>query len=585
MHLYKVRLGLTLSSHAQNNTDANDDKPSECSSPQESFRRRTLGVLTPQEELEAIWYDNPTSAPFPDVHYSCGYFGMLKLHIPSKALDPIKSPIVVWGDFHGVRIFESLDDILRVPSSHVVASIPNAASSSSSSSSSTHSKSTRDASNKMERQPSFVTVAGNVDGGPVLAALSSPPSLQNDYLEEPPCLFLGFASGMVMSISVRTKSSPSGCHEYEQISTVTPHTDEVTALAFVPKSPSQDTMLASAGADGKVFLYTHSFHPQHKYALANPILAFQNRVTIFSLAATSVSLDYDSSHVVLSIGDQEGNIGLWERRKRLSVWKEPPTSAPITSQSLGEDQIAWNDIYYFEHVQTCVASTQRIRSGLILTKMEFYHDTVLVTGSNFGDVCVWDLNNISRDSGFSDDVSWLTIRHRTNSAHNGTVEAVEVCGNIALTSGGNDGAIKGWDLSKGTLLGIVSCHPGRALPDVRDQTMLKSSVVGSLFHNESIVSICRDGTLHTWDYNSVCYNSKSVVRPTEWNCDRCTLSNDPKEAKCCICVAVRKRIACGFELKDPSLPDVEMDPHRKRVTGNQIDLSTKRITLNQHHSQ
>eukprot|EP00978_Attheya_sp_CCMP212_P015067 scaffold38725_cov52-Attheya_sp.AAC.1 len=216
--------------------------------------------------------------------------------------------------------------------------------------------------------------------------------------------------------------------------------------------------------------------------------------------------------------------------------------------------------------------------------MEFYHDTVLVTGSNFGDVCVWDLN-ISRDSGFSDSMSRLTIRHRTNSAHNGTVEAVEVCGNIALTSGGNDGAIKGWDLSKGTLLGIVSCHPGRALPDVRDQTMLKSSVVGSLFHNESIVSICRDGTLHTWDYNSVCYNSKSVVKPTEWNCDRCTLLNYPKEAKCCICGAVRKKIACGFELKDPSLPDLEMDPHRKRVFDNQIDLSAKRITLNQHHSQ
>eukprot|EP00978_Attheya_sp_CCMP212_P011306 scaffold27859_cov55-Attheya_sp.AAC.8 len=639
VHLYKLRRGLILSSRKNNESKsrtkmcslvqlfAHEKKDANAtndimrttgfsSSPAQSrIRRATLGVLTPREESEAILYDNPASAPYTNVQYCCGYFGMMPFHCTGSSITIQKTPIVVWGDFPGVRIFDALQDVLYAPSP--VAHNPNDIGLEPSSKIATTSRDGTSSSSEGER-PVFTSVmAANDGGGPVLAVLACPPPKNSggSLLEGMPCLFLGFASGMVMSICARISPSSdddsggSSC-EYTKISAVTPHTDEVTVLAFVPYSGTttdleMTMMLVSAGVDGKVFLYPYALLSRQNYALDNPVLVIEHKLGIFSIAATRVSLgDNDASPavVVVCTGDQHGNITLWEKQTQCNVRGEPicsHASSSVTSLDGDQNQqpqVIWNESDYFVQAQAYAASTH---SGSMVTRMAFAHGTVLITGSNFGDVRFWDLQMMVREEEDSSHrVPRLTLRHGICSAHDGTVEVVEVCGNVALTSGGNDGMIKGWDLSKGTMMGAIPCHVGKPLHslllDTQDRAkrgkkkMLKSSVVGAIFQNESLVCICRDGTLHTWDYSSIGHvndtREKEVpVQKAKWNCHRCTFLNEPNKRKCRTCGSGRKRTARELEQhKHGSKPSAISLPLKQDLASTINNLSDSNVFVSNH---
>ena len=71
--------------------------------------RDTIGVLPEHDEGVAIYYDNPSRVPDIDANYCNGYFGMCALQLPPppNAGPDWRPPIVVRGDFDGIRILRS----------------------------------------------------------------------------------------------------------------------------------------------------------------------------------------------------------------------------------------------------------------------------------------------------------------------------------------------------------------------------------------------------------------------------------------------------------------------------------------------
>ena len=147
--------------------------------------------------------------------------------------------------------------------------------------------------------------------------------------------------------------------------------------------------------------------------------------------------------------------------------------------------------------------------------MSFVHNNLLITGNNFGDLRVWELKMSSNE------LPDLNLRFSIPSAHVGTVECMHVFGNTLCTTGGNDGLFKGWDITTGDILGSVGCHTGTLSiinsmsgettyqPSKRNrswtQDEMKSAVIGMYFVPtlQNLATICRDGTIHSWDYGKV----------------------------------------------------------------------------------
>ena len=61
----------------------------------------------------------------------------------------------------------------------------------------------------------------------------------------------------------------------------------------------------------------------------------------------------------------------------------------------------------------------------------------------------------------SEPIPNVVLRFNIPAAHGGTIEAINIFGNVLLTSGGNDGFIRGWDINCGDLLGSVLFHEGK----------------------------------------------------------------------------------------------------------------------------
>eukprot|EP00581_Thalassiosira_minuscula_P015198 CAMPEP_0183714366 /NCGR_PEP_ID=MMETSP0737-20130205/8898_1 /TAXON_ID=385413 /ORGANISM="Thalassiosira miniscula, Strain CCMP1093" /LENGTH=926 /DNA_ID=CAMNT_0025943275 /DNA_START=152 /DNA_END=2932 /DNA_ORIENTATION=+ len=420
--------------------------------------RDTIGVLPHNDERDAIYYDNPECAN--EAGGDCnGYFGMEILHLPPppNARPGWEPPIIIRGDFNGVRIFNSVlgslfhDDSARVDGE--------------------------------ERLNQSVAIGNDVGGGQVLSLIqfdTKSASLLKDSGEGyRPCCFIGYASGRVAAVAATLTEEGDG-YTFSISGTHHAHESEVTDLTYVNcgSSPEEELpVLFSACCAGKVYFYPNALNPAQNFSMEQSVLAFSNfyDCPIFSMASTVIH-SQGQSLSLLCTGDRDGNIRLWLK-----------PDDDLLGMCTRRDQ------QKFRHIKMFNSSTQRGTGYHLVTKAMFVNTNLLITGTNNGDVRFWQLQ--CTDDPDKGPLPNLTLRYDMMGIHNGAVELLMNVGDILLSSGGNEGTIVGWDISTGLRLGSIRCHPGRALDGVSGNVC--SCVVDLLMSGKdgSLISLCRDGSL------------------------------------------------------------------------------------------
>ena len=157
----------------------------------------TMSVLTPKQERQAFIYDNGSV----NSNLSIGYFGMKELWD--------QGPLCVWGDFYGVRLFPSLNSLMRK--------------------------------GRNMKEDQAVTVA---DDEPIILTVTA----------HGHAFFLACASGNVHAARATMQQEPKGTYSYDLLDTATAHTNEVTSLSVLASPPR----LISASCDGTVWMYPDS---------------------------------------------------------------------------------------------------------------------------------------------------------------------------------------------------------------------------------------------------------------------------------------------------------------------------------------
>jgi hypothetical protein len=246
--------------------------------------RDTIGVLPEHDEGEAIYYDNPSRVTDIDAAYCNGYFGMCALRLPQPPNAGInwRPPIVVRGDFDGIRILGSTMSMFQC---------------------------------RRRQEPPIggggdegddgrggggggdVCVVGDDDGGGQVLSLihcdpssmrAASPSAGDGRRNPPPCCFIGYASGRVAAVTA-TLTPESDGYAFAISGTHHAHESEVTDLTFVDcgMSPRDGgaPVLFSACCAGKVYFYPHAYDPDENFSMERSVLAFSNfyNCPIFSM--------------------------------------------------------------------------------------------------------------------------------------------------------------------------------------------------------------------------------------------------------------------------------------------------------------
>lgn len=430
--------------------------------------RGTVGVLPAQDEAEAVYYDNPEHIPDPDRAHCNGYFGMEVLHLPRppSAGPDWQQPVVVRGDFNGIKIFISGSSALFCQNG-----------------------SEDETSGGSQRtNGESVTLGGNEEGGQALSLIQCDvtlESLQRGAREggtRQPCCFVGYASGKVAAVAAALTPESDG-YTFT-VSTHHAHESEVTDLTFVNcgSAPGDDMpVLFSACCAGKVYFYPDALSSAQGFSMDRSVLAFANfyNCPIFSMASTVVH-SQGRSLSILCTGDRDGNI---------RIWLKPDDDLVGLCTRTAQQK--------FRHIQLYKSSTHRGTGCHLVTRAMFVKGDLLITGTNNGDVRFWQLRCIEDPSRSLDKgpLPNLTLRYDLMGVHNGAVELLMNVGDVLLSSGGNDGKITGWDISSGLSLGCVPCHPGTRLQD--GTATVRSCVVDLLISGKagSLISLCRDGSL------------------------------------------------------------------------------------------
>ncbi|KAL7545746.1 hypothetical protein ACHAWF_009099 [Thalassiosira exigua] len=448
--------------------------------------RDTIAVLPPRDEGEAIHYDNPGLAADSEEAHCNGYFLMEALRglpPPPRAGADWRPPVMLLGDFSGVRIFPSRAALLRPVEDEEGGGSDGIGNGDEND----NAGSDRDAYGDGGDQPRFISVGDDEGGGQVLSLLHCelPRGSSDTYAGggSRPCCFIGYASGRVAAIAA-TPTAAGDQYTFAISGFCDAHESEVTALTVVDCGSRGDAqpVLFSACCAGKVRFYPHSFEPSCGSTLDVSVPAFSNYYDcpIFSMASTVIRSG-DDSFSVLCTGDRDGNIRLWLK----------PEDDLLGLSTRTETQ-------KFRHLALHRSSTQRGTGYHLVTKATFVHGDLLITGTNNGDVRFWQLqcaSDPSRSIGRNRLLPSLTLRYDLMGIHNGAVELLTNVGDVLLTSGGNDGEIVGWDISTGIKLGSVSCHPGRRLK--KRGNLVCSCVVDVLISGKegTLISLCRDGSL------------------------------------------------------------------------------------------
>lgn len=216
------------------------------------LRQCRVGVLTEQQRQSSRKYDRGKCGD--DI--CLGYFGMRPL---SGKIE--QGPVIVWGDFDGVRILESFEGM---QSGH-----------------------------GGEQKISSV---GEEEESRVLTALSRQPP-QDDPVT---VFFVGFASGKVGR--VRNKSHWEGRYRFETDAATRAHTDEVTSLCFLPCDSTESRNLISGSVDGTVWEYPND-------AFSKPIRLFDTEAPVLSMA----TVVFQEQTLIATVDTQ--HLSLWAKWK------------------------------------------------------------------------------------------------------------------------------------------------------------------------------------------------------------------------------------------------------------------------------
>ena len=435
--------------------------------------RQTLGMLHERDEWDAIYYENPEFLE--DDSHGVGYFGMEILHLPKppNAPDNWKPLVALRGDFDGIRILNSIEEAVFEQDSD--------------------GDDAKDESGYRVARDDFVSV-GDEDDGQVLALIQCDLSLaslngENICGRPPPCCFIGYASGSVAAVTA-TLSDEGDKYNFSISASYQAHEAELTALTFVNCSSTlgeNEPVLFSADCDGKVYFYPNALNPSRGFSMEDSFMAFvsTNDCPILSLSSTVIHSEHQS-YSVLCTGDGGGNIRLWLK----SHVDLASLSAPDTVK--------------FRQLQVCKASTHRGSDTHSVTRTLFIHNNLLVTGTNGGDVRIWQIRCVENHTRSLElaVIPKLTLRHELNNIFNGAVEFVATIGDVLLTSGGNDGELIGYDVDTGLKLGSLRCHPGRIMKD-RRETKAYSCVVDVVLNGKDgrLITLCRDGMLNQWKFD------------------------------------------------------------------------------------
>ena len=461
-NLYNIRQSLSMG--ASCSTSSNDSNNNVIN---------TVGVLSEEEEAEAICYDNPnygTSRP------SVGYFGFQPLEGGSGS----NKHICVWGDFHGLAIVPSMNSLTSnyyYPTTIAAAATSVAPST---------------------ENPSQSTVPSLSAPVPVRRRFKVRPRLYTnnfqimDVIHHPKSkyLFLGNASGLVQSVLVErdnrkvarssTTATSGGATEYSVISSCLKHSNEVTSLAI-----ASNQHLVSACVDGVVILHMDALLDGD---VNTTIQLINTQRLIFSMSSVDISTSSgsgteiggktrtgtdDTATTVLCLGGEE-------RILDTLFWKK--TKFDLKSNRRNYTIRDWDE--------TSVATTSNrshyrrlFRNGRQghLTNLKFLGRIKprLVVGTSAGDIAVHDLalSSTTTTEDNSNSASIITNNADGNDytlswrydltgccRGGGCVESIDLVGSLLITTGGKDGRVRVWDWNTGSPIASIKIHPGTYLP-------------------------------------------------------------------------------------------------------------------------
>lgn len=430
----------------------------------------TVEVLPPEEEAEAIIYDNHDVEFNTDDRQPCvGYFGLHPL-LPTSptttssttsttTTTSTNAPIAIWGDFPGLKVAPCWDALLNPHSVHR-----------------DQLKSVHD-----ERQSQVMDFRVHPQGQALVEQGYTSP------------FFIAFASGVVMAVAVSQQDK-----ELVTVSTSNTHSSEVTALAILPANASssgnQLGYLLSVCVNGQVYLYPDSLTKMNldRKICLNPTDTIIPRGPVFSMSATRLN-----ELTILCLGGQGLKVSLWQ----LTTANTTDSSLP---QVLGMHEFEYEPHVSFDgqeeeeeeavdHNITHISFVGPVVGGTATTKKD-----ALAMGTSRGHIVTWDLTMSSQTN-----KPELILHTSHEGAHNGgSVESMERVGNVLLTTGGNDGIIKAMHIGSGLPLANLLIHPGRLVSPPRPPVRLKCAVVKAWVCHErqSIIGFCRDGHISEWSF-------------------------------------------------------------------------------------
>lgn len=208
-----------------------------------------LDLFTEQQTEEARQFDRGIQ---PQDKIFMGYFGMGLLFNSNKN----SGPIAVWGDFDGIRVFDSIESL-------------------------------------MNKNDDCISV-GIEEEEAVLTMIPHP--IQDTIY------YLGFASGSIWQVRMNKKGD-TGRHLHECIAKAKIHSNEVTSLRFAIHTPLVSCSLISASVDGTVFQFAGgdlSNYPERIGSLSSPILSLD-------------SVEHSDGQHLIVTGDDKGYVSLWKR--------------------------------------------------------------------------------------------------------------------------------------------------------------------------------------------------------------------------------------------------------------------------------
>jgi hypothetical protein len=431
-----------------------------------------ISILSRREEHQALLTDNVDLVPVNDPKKDCsGYGGMVLFYaqlLPTTAngnsasKPTYKEQFAIWGDFNGLRVIDTLDDLFSNDRSKTLS-------------------------------------VGESKFGFVSTAISGPQFLmthKRTYHPRRPCVYIGCDSGAIVGICPLPKDNNS-IAEYGVSSMTYSHSSGVKAfcLLIASKVVGGSDVLISAGEDGKVIAYPNSFSARsHQFELHTHTTCFKNNAPITALASSEID-----SNLFIFTGDVAGKIIMWKLRMSASRVKMEFKFDPIFK-------------------------LPPLDAGAKITQLDLFTNNILVSGSTSGDVQVWDVVEKKTYSIKHRKVAHNpNARHRISQrllipiAHSGKITSLSFLGGVLLTTGGNDGVTKAWSISYGDghLVGTIKSCQGVKSAQLLSQADLghterrvcsyegRSAVLNNIIIGCSMISFCRDGGLYRWRYGDL----------------------------------------------------------------------------------